>query len=284
MDVSGFETGGLDLSGIDTGRANVARVYDFLAGGKDNFPADRQEAARLLEVVPQLPGLIRDNRLFLHRIVAWLARQRGMRQFLDLGAGLPSVVNTHEVAQGVDKRARVVYADNDPVAVLHAGAMLSGPDVAAVRADLRDPPSVLTHPSVAGVLDLREPVVVMLAMVLHFVSHADADAIVAAYAQAVAPGSYIVVSVGSGDEEHGGALTRRYTAAPLYNHAPDQILRWFEPVDLLDPPGLTDARDWRPGQIVAPPSREGGHVLAAVAQVRDPPARSRLPLRRRTGR
>jgi SAM-dependent methyltransferase len=252
------------LSGpLDTSRPNIARVYDFWLGGKDNYAADRAEAERLTGIYPRLPRLARQNRLFLARAVHWLARQ-GVRQFLDLGCGLPTGHNTHQVAQAAHPDCRVVYVDSDPVVVAHARALLSGTGVTAVGGDLADPDAILADPQLRQVIDLAEPVAVILAMVLHFFAEHTARAIVAGYVRAVAPGSYVVLSVGSGDDQIGGTLVREYQAGTLYNHSPAQIMGFLDGLDLV-PPGLAKAWEWGPQVAGLPlPDSSGGHVLAGL--------------------
>jgi len=148
-------------------RPNIARVYDYWLGGKDNFEADRQEALRLLAVYPLMAKLARDDRQFLGRAVTWVAGQ-GIRQFLDVGSGLPTAQNTHQAAQAADPGARVVYADNDPVVVAHARARLAAPGVEAIEGDLRDPMGILGDPIVCKLIRPDEPACVVLALVLHF--------------------------------------------------------------------------------------------------------------------
>jgi hypothetical protein len=153
---SAGEPGVLERPVLDAGRPNIARVYDFLLGGKDNYAADREEAARLLEIYPLLGKRARENRLFLARAVAWLARV-GVRQFLDVGAGLPTANNTHQVARQVNPACRVVYADIDRVVVRHAQALLAGTGVAAIEADLADRRRSSPIPRCASSLGLASP-------------------------------------------------------------------------------------------------------------------------------
>jgi hypothetical protein len=256
------------LSAFDAGKANIARVYDALLGGKDNYAADRAEAARLLALYPDLRQKARENRLFLATAVRWLAAKCGIRQYLDLRSGLPTDgSNTHQVVHAVSPACRVAYVDIDPVAVAHADALLAkSKRVQAVRGDLADPAAILAEEKVRRVIDLSESVAVILAMVLHFFDVETAAQIVAGYTAAVAPGSYLVISAGSGDERTGGLLAREYKASALYNHSPEQIAGWFAGLELIDPPGLVDARAWQPGTPAAPPSAAGGHVLAGVAR------------------
>jgi hypothetical protein len=261
------EQGGSPSPVFDPHRPNIARVYDYLLGGKDNFPVDREEGEMLLALYPQLQHLMMENRLFLGRAVHWLATERGIRQFIDIGSGLPTARNTHEIAQGADPGCRVAYVDNDPMVLAHARALLADrPGVTAVEADAAAPAEVLAHPDVAGLIRPGEPCAVILAMVLHFFPLGIATRIIAGFTATIAPGSYLVVSIGSGDNRVGGALTREYTPHQLYNHSQDQIRALFDGLEIIDPPGLADVRDWQPGEPAPPPSRSGGHVLAAVAR------------------
>ncbi|HEX4833153.1 MAG TPA: SAM-dependent methyltransferase [Trebonia sp.] len=257
-------------AGVDITRPNIARVYDHLIGGKDNFAVDRAEAARLLAVSPRLARLARDNRRFLGQAVRWVAAQ-GVRQFLDLGAGLPTGTSTHQAAQSVDPDVRVVYVDHDPMVVVHGTALLTGDGSTAVaRADISRPRAVLTHPDVQALLDLSQPTAVIAAMVLHFFPAGQARAIMATLAAALAPGSYLIVSAGCGVPEVGDQLVKEYEAGPLHNHSPGQIATFFAGADLMTPPGLAFAGDWEPGTVPPPPRLTGIHVLAGVARL--PPA------------
>jgi SAM-dependent methyltransferase len=256
---------------FDVSKPNIARVYDYWLGGKDNFGADRVEAERLLKVYPRLRQLARENRLFLARAVAWLAGQ-GIGQFLDIGSGLPTVQNTHEAAQAVNPACRVVYADNDPMVVAHARALLSGSGVEAVNADLADPAGIIADPVAGTLIRPGEPTGLILAMVLHFFEAEAASKIVTALADWLAPGSYVVISVGAGDERTGGTLAREYKAATLHNHTPEQITGFLAGFDLV-PPGLVDARDWESGTSVVSPARHlGGRILAGVGRKPHPAA------------
>ena len=250
---------------LDTGTPNIARVYDYWLGGKDNYAADRAEAERLIAVYPRLPFLARQSRLFLARAVQWLPEQ-GVTQFLDLGCGLPTGQNTHEVAQAVHPDCRVAYVDADPIVVTHARALLCGPGVAAIRGDMAEPDAILADIRTQRPINLAEPTAIILAMVLHFFDAATARDIVATLARAVTPGSYIVLSVGSGNERTGGALTREYRAGTLHNHSLAQIAAFVEDLELI-PPGVTDAMAWMPGSPSQPPRpQSGGRILAGVAR------------------
>ena len=250
---------------LDTSRPNIARVYDYLLCGKDNYAADRAEAERLLGIYPRLRLLARQNRLFLGRAVHWLAGL-GVRQFIDLGCGLPTAHNTHQAGRAASPDCRVVYVDSDPVVVSHARALLSSAGVTAIGGDLADPGAILATPELRRVIDLGEPVAVILAMVLHFFDAATARRIVAGYTHGVIPGSYVVVSVGSGDQQTGGTLAREYQAGALYNHSATEIAAFFDGLDLI-PPGLVEAYEWTPGLSPRPsPDHGGGHILASVAR------------------
>ena len=250
---------------FDPNRPSIARVYDYWLGGKDNYPADRAEAERLIAVYPRLPLLARQSRLFLARAVQWLAKQ-GVTQFLDLGCGLPTGQNTHEIAQAVHPDCRVVYVDADPIVVLHAQALLRGPGVTAIRGDIAEPGAILADLRARHLINLAEPTAVILAMVLHFFDAAIAHDIVASFARAVTPGSYFVLSLGSGDEETGDALAREYQASTLYNHSFAQIAAFLEDLEPI-PPGVTDAVTWMPGSPgQSPPAQSGGHILVGVAR------------------
>jgi hypothetical protein len=259
---------------FDTSTPNIARVYDYWLGGKDNYAADRAEAERLTAVYPPLPFLARQSRLFLGRAVQWLAEQ-GVTQFLDLGCGLPTRPSTHEIAQAIHPDSRVVYVDTDPIVMAHARALLRGNGVTAIHGDMAKPDDILADIRAESPIDLCEPIVVILAMVLHFFDAAIASDIVATFVRAVTPGSYIVLSVGSGDTRTGGALAREYRAGTLHNHSLAQIAAFVEDLELI-PPGLTDAMAWMPGSPSQqqPPPQSGGHILAGIARKSQAEARA----------
>jgi hypothetical protein len=247
---------------FDSTQPNIARVYDYWLGGKDNFAADRGEAERLLAIYPRLRECAQENRQFLERAVAWLAEQ-GVRQFLDIGSGLPTARNTHEVAQAVDSACRVVYVDKDSVVLTHARALLRDAGVAAVAGDLTDPNAILASSDVCSQIRLDEPVGLILGLVLHFFDADNAREIATAFTHAIAPGSYVVISVGSADEETGGQLAKEYAAGTLHNHSPAQIAGFFTGLDFVGP-GLADAGDWEPGLLARPHDHHGGRILAGV--------------------
>jgi O-methyltransferase involved in polyketide biosynthesis len=255
------------LPGIDTSVPNVARVYDSLLGGKDNFAVDRIQAAKLIEFDPSLPGLVRQNRAFVNRVVTWAAG-RGIRQFLDLGAGLPTHPAVHETAKEATASARVVYVDDDPVVVVHAQSLLTGPDgVTAVRADLTQPELVMSRQTLEDLLDPAEPTCVLIAAVLHFMSADTARDLVSRYARLLAPGSVLAVSVfGSDDPEVAEQARQAYRATRTYTHSREDVASFLAGAGLqLAEPGVVLAHAWRgdmpdPGLTCTGPLR----VLAAV--------------------
>jgi SAM-dependent methyltransferase len=181
--------------GIDTGRANIARVYDYWLGGTSNFLADQDAARALLALEPNARGFARANRAFLGRAVRYLAGTEGIRQFLDIGSGIPTARNVHEVAQETAPGSQVVYADVDEVVVAHSRLLLQdNPDTTVIQADLRQPGKILADPAVQAMIDFRQPVALLLVAVLHFVPDQDDPwRIVATLRDALAPGSYLVL-------------------------------------------------------------------------------------------
>jgi O-methyltransferase involved in polyketide biosynthesis len=244
---------------------NIARVYDFFLGGKDNFAADRELAAQIAALSPDWVQACRDNRQFVGRAVTWAAAQ-GIRQFLDLGAGLPTHPAVHEAAREIIPNPRVCYVDNDPVVVAHARALLTEPaDVDVAQVDLSDPAGVLEHLRVASVIDRSQPVCVLLAMILHFYDPVTARELVHDYASRLAPGSALAISCGRNDDPAMWQRMREsYTAAATYNHTRDELRSFFDTVQMV-PPGLTLAGGWRGGMADAPRRPPGpAYVLAGV--------------------
>jgi S-adenosyl methyltransferase/Protein kinase domain len=257
------------VSDFDPTRPNAARVYDYFLGGKDNFAADRELADRLTALVPSTPVTLRENKEFLGLAVAWVAGQ-GIRQFIDLGAGMPTSPATHETAQAAATGARVVYLDNDPVVLAHLNALAAkgNPGVTVVNGDVREPDAIL--PAVAQGVDLSEPACVILGSLLHFFPAETARDLVARYTKPLAPGSLAVLSMGIASGEAAAKFFRLYSEGPtrLYQHTPEDFASFFGPLELL-PPGIGDARTWRPGgQAVVPalPTREGW-MIVGVARV-----------------
>lgn len=238
-------------SGIDTSRSNPARIYDALLGGKDNFPADRAAAHELLNVAPQARRGARENRAFLQRAVRFLAGEAGIRQFLDIGTGLPNVGNVHQIAQAVAPDARVAYVDNDPVVHTHASALLAdNTTTVAVLGDLREPGAILDHPDVRRVVDFARPIAVLLVAVLHFIrDEEDPAGIVGRLRDAMAPGSFLVVSHATGDfhPQIAAKVAEVYqrASAPLVLRDRAQVARLFDGFDLVAP-GLVEPASWHP--------------------------------------
>jgi O-methyltransferase involved in polyketide biosynthesis len=238
----------VSLPGIDTSVPNVARVYDALLGGKENFAADRAQAAKLIEIDPSLPFLVRQNREFVNRVVTWAA-DRGIRQFLDLGAGLPTHPAVHEAAREAIASARVVYVESDPVAVLHAKSLLAMPGVVtSVKADLTQPEQVMSRQTLEDVLDPAEPMCVLIAAVLHFMSAEASRDLVSRYTRLLAPGSVLAVSVIGSDDPEVAALSRQaYTATRTYTHLREDVAAFLTDAGLeLVEPGLVPVQGWRP--------------------------------------
>lgn len=244
---------------LDVDKPNVARVYDCLLGGEDNFAADRQAAASLLEAVPGAAVAARENRAFLARAVRFLTEEAGICQFLDLGTGMPTAGIVHEIAQAEDARqVRVVYADYDPVVVRHTNALLGGSLTApVVRADLREPWDLFARPTVRTLINLAEPVAILLVAVLHFIDdREDPWAIVNCYKDAMAPGSYLVISHFTADHLSADAARQAQAAyadasAPGVARSREQVARFFDGLSMVSP-GLLDVGGWRPGVIDAP--------------------------------
>jgi O-methyltransferase involved in polyketide biosynthesis len=255
---------------FDASVAHPARIYDYWLGGKDNFAADRIAAEEVLTLMPGMAQVARRVRMFLATVVHHLAADEGIRQFLDIGTGLPTVNNTHEVAQRAAPGARVVYVDNDPIVLLHAGALLtcSPPGQCAyIEADVRDPDRVLAE--AAATLDLTEPVAVMMLGLLHFIPDADAPyALTRYYLDALVPGSYLAVSHASSDieSEPQEAAKKRYnshSATPITLRSKAEVARFFDGLDLI-PPGITPLGQWAPGAAL--PASPGLPTHTALAR------------------
>jgi O-methyltransferase involved in polyketide biosynthesis len=228
---------------FDPTRPNIARVWDYWLGGKDNFAADRELAEKMLAIHPVSARMARENRQFLARAVSYAAA-RGVGQFVDVGAGLPTAVNTHDIARSVDEKARVAYVDNDPIVISHARSLLAkSPGVIAVPGDLRTPGRILADPGLTELIDLAEPVCVILSAVLHFADTGQARDVAATFARAMAPGSYLIISVGSGSRSEGENFTSAYTAARIYIHSAEEIRGFFGGLDLV-PPGVVPVTLW----------------------------------------
>ena len=261
--VTGRESGDAQPAELDTSVPKIARVYDYWLGGTANFEVDRDQAERLLEINPDLRRLAAENRMFLGRAVRWLATDCGIRQFLDVGSGLPTASNTHDVAQAAAPDSKVAYVDNDPGVVPHAAALLAGVnDVIAVRGDAAEPAAILDDPGVSALIHPSRPYAVILAAVLHFFPVAAARRIITEFAGLAPPGSYLVISVGTS----GRKLASEYRAGTLHDHSPEEIRALLAGLEVIDPPGLVDAVHWVPGSTAPAAPQSSGRVLAAVAR------------------
>ncbi|MGW4503936.1 SAM-dependent methyltransferase [Streptomyces sp. NPDC004436] len=239
--------------GIDISVPSVSRIYDYYLGGSHNFEVDRQAARRAMEFMPGLPKIMQANRAFMRRAVRHAVAE-GITQFLDIGSGIPTFGNVHEIAQAASPQARVVYVDHDPVAVAHSEAVLAGDDrTGVVAADLRKPQEILTAPAVGRILDLDRPVALMLVAVLHFLEDSDAPyEAVAELRDALAPGSMLILTHASyegiplTEEVASGTVgVYRDIRNPLVMRTGEQIRNFFEGFEMVEP-GLVSMPDWRP--------------------------------------
>jgi len=242
---------------LDVSVAHPARVWNYWLGGKDNHPADRKAADRILEIMPNMGAVARSARAFLGRAVRHLVAEEGVRQFLDIGTGLPTENNTHQIAQSIAPESRIVYVDNDPIVLVHARALLTGTPEGVtdyIDADVRDPDTILRL--AANVLDFNKPIAVILMGILNFVEDTDeTNQIVAKLLDAVPSGSYLVVDHPASDiaaeyvevEEHWNEVSpARIT---MRTHA--EVCRYFDGLELLEP-GVVQMNLWRPDHADEP--------------------------------
>lgn len=264
-------------AGIDATVATPARMYDYWLGGHNNFAADRIAAQKVLEFWPEAPLVARENRNFLGRAVRFLVAEAGIRQFLDLGTGLPASGSVHEVAQGIAPESRVIYVDNDPMVLAHARSLKTGHQAAVLRADLRDTPAILAHPDTGRLIDFTQPLAVLFVAVLHFVDDPQAHQAVARYRDAAPPGSYLVLSHGTVedevDPELAAASTAAYarTASPIVTRPRPEILEFFGDWEIAEP-GLVPVMQWRPDQPGPPTAELPLPVRAVLGGVARKPA------------
>jgi hypothetical protein len=247
---------------VDVDRPNVARMYDYFLGGFHNFAADRDLAEQTLATFPQARLTAQANRAFLGRAVSHLVDQ-GVDQFLDVGSGVPTVGNVHEIAQAAAPHSRVVYVDIEPVAVTHSQQMLAeNPNATAILADLREPEEILGHPEVAALLDLSRPVALLMVAVLHFVPEDDVpSAVIGRLRRALGAGSWLVMSHGTNDftppelTARVGALYQR-TNSRAVGRTRQQVTQLFDGYSLVEP-GIVLVEQWQPGRVadVAAPER-----------------------------
>ncbi|WFE19589.1 SAM-dependent methyltransferase [Solwaraspora sp. WMMD937] len=242
--------------GVDTTRPSVARVYDYMLGGKDNFAVDRQAGQMALQVTPDGPLAARANRGFLRRAVRHLVAEAGVRQFLDIGSGLPTQGNVHEIAHQVDPQVRVVYVDSDPMVLAHGRALLdSSPMTTVVQADTRDPGQILANPDVQSMIDMDQPVgLLMLGILHHLGDDEDPAGVATVYRDAVPSGSYLALSHfhNPGDSQP-EAARKAFVVEKIFNQTlgtgrwrqRDEILGYFGDFEMLEP-GLVPLAQWRP--------------------------------------
>ncbi|WP_169807961.1 SAM-dependent methyltransferase [Actinomadura hibisca] len=258
----------MEPDAIDPSRPAPARIYDYFLGGKDNFESDRAVAEQLIALDPEVVRAVRENRRFLGAAVRHLVREEGVRQFLDIGAGLPTQDNVHQVAHRDAPDARVVYVDNDPMVLTHGRALLDGGNTTIVQADLRDAAGILDHPEVQKLIDFTEPVAILLVAVLHFIrDEEDPASLVATLRDALPPGGFLVLTHGTADGVDGKlkAATEAYRPASsqLSLRSRDEVEPFFGDLELLAP-GLTWIQDWWPPTPITSTEQKG--LYAAVAR------------------
>jgi hypothetical protein len=253
--------------GIDPTVPSAARIYDFLLGGKDNFAVDRAAAEKLIELTPNVREGVRENRRFLKRAVRLMV-ERGIRQFLDIGAGLPTQENVHQVALSAAPDSRIVYIDNDPIVLVHGRALLAdNAQTIVLDGDMRRPEAILDDPEVTAHLDFGKPIGLLMLSVLHFVSdQQEAERIVATLRDRLVPGSALAIThLTSGDLDEkqvaeGRAVYARSDSGLPTPRTHAQVLRFFDGFELL-PPGLVDTRDWLDDEpALAPLPGVGGYA------------------------
>lgn len=262
---------------VDTSRPHAARMYDYYLGGKNHFAADREIADQVLQVMPAARTAARENRAFMGRAVRYLVEEAGIRQFLDIGTGLPTTGSVHEVAQSVAPDSRIVYADNDPLVLAHARALLtSDPEgrTAYIQADLRNPGAILDDPVTRAVLDFGQPVALLVVAILHFILDEDRPGqILSALLEALPAGSYLVASHGTTEHDPVGTSESQaaYRASGVTGQARDSAdfaELAFAGLDLV-PPGVVLVSDWRRDAVAGPrPTPAEVSVYGGVARKR----------------
>jgi SAM-dependent methyltransferase len=251
---------------VDLSRASIARVYDYLLGGKEHLDVDRRAANALLNIVPEVAEIAKDNRSFLRRAIRYLVGEAGIRQIIDVGSGLPNAGNVHEVAHAIDGSVRIAYVDNDPVVLAHARALLATDEkTTVITADLRKPDSIFDHTGTQDLLDLDEPFAVLLSGVVHHLADEDdPDAVLAGVRERLSPGSHLLVTHFLDDDDaRAPALERAFLRGGLGSgrfRTWSQLRRYFEGLELVEP-GLVYANDWRPDEYT--PAEGPVHTLYA---------------------
>jgi SAM-dependent methyltransferase len=256
---------------------SAARIYDYLLGGKDSYPADRAVAESIIAQLPNARLAVQWNRAFLRRVVRYLVNEAGIRQIVDIGAGLPTAGNTHEIARDADAEARVVYVDHDPVVLAHARSMLHNvPNTAIIEQDLLEPDEILANPALRSLIDFREPTAFLFLSILHFVSdESDPAGLIAALLEPFPGGSHVAISHATPD-----TVPEVSDAARAFDEATEQahvrsradIMKLVSGLELIEP-GLTWPSEWRPdpGDVVPPDAAESYYCVLAAQK----PARRR---------
>lgn len=260
---------------VDTDEAHSARVYDYILGGKDHYAVDKEAGDAMVAEWPALPVHMRENRAFMHRAGRYLARDAGIRQFIDIGTGLPTSPNLHEVVQGAAPESRVLYVDNDPLVLTHARALLtSSPEgrTAYIDADMRDPDAILADPAVEATVDLTEPVGLMVIGILHFILSGDGDHdLVRRLMEPLPPGSYLAATIGTADfaPAQVGRVAQEYErrGMPMQLRTHAEASAFFEGMDLVDP-GVVQAHRWNPDPGAPPVAVEDDAMYGGLARKR----------------
>ncbi|ABP55714.1 SAM-dependent methyltransferase [Salinispora tropica] len=257
---------------IDIERPSVARMYDYYLGGSHNFAVDRAAAQAMVAAVPEAPLMAQANRAFLRRAVHFLA-DAGVRQFLDIGSGIPTVGNVHEIARQVAPDSRVVYVDTDPVAVAHSQEILADNDQATVvQEDLRRPDRILSHPELRRLLDLNQPIAVLIVAVLHFIPDHDRPAeLLRTLRDALAPGSWLVLSQASDEgrqdtERSDAEAVYRRTGSPLWFRSRSELATLFDGFELVEP-GVVWVPQWHPETPESSVNAETTAFLGGVGRI-----------------
>jgi hypothetical protein len=266
------EDPGWTVPDFDTAHPHPARVYNYWLGGKDNYAADRELGDSIIKVMPSTQFAARANRALLRRAVRYLTGEAGIRQFLDIGTGLPAAGNTHEVAQAAVPDARVLYVDNDPIVLAHARALMTSTPAGAtafIQADLRDPAKILADPQLRATLDLGQPVALMLIAVLHFLTEADGPReIVASLVDALPSGSYLTITNLTADfspQEAAAALAASKQSPVTYvPRTQAEVAAFFTGLELVDP-GVVPILTWRPDDG-EPPDPFAAYSYAAMGR------------------
>jgi hypothetical protein len=249
---------------FDAGKPTVARGYNYALGGKDNFAADRELHAQMMEIFPLGDVLVRENREFLARAVEYVARQ-GVTQFIEVGSGMPASPATHEIASLVSPQARMAYVDNDPMVISHLNALQASPgQVAVVPGDVRCPGDILASPELTALIDPDQPIGLILTIILDYVEPAQAAKVMAELRDAMPDDSFVILSIGTNNNTPDLArnVIEAYSAAQVHLHTREQVAGYLAGLELVDP-GLTEARFWR----VPPPADDDPRPADLLAGV-----------------